>query len=67
MAGLFIARRYLNENGATKAVDYHFDTKEKAEKFIEMVRQTTPVSSGHGFDLLSHIDGEVIKHFDSKE
>ena len=67
MAGLFIARRYLNENGATKAVDYHFDTKEKAEKFIEMVRQTTPESSGHGFDLLSHADGKVIEHCETRD
>ena len=67
MAGLFIARRYIKENGSTRPIDYHFDTKEKAEKFIETVIQTTPESTGHQFDLLSHLDNSVIKHYEGKE
>lgn len=67
MPGLFIARRYVVENNATKPVDYFFDSREKAEKFIETVRQTTPESQGHEFDLLSHLDDTIIKHYDSKE
>jgi hypothetical protein len=67
MPGLYIARRYLNENGTTRAVDYHFDSREKAEKFIEHVRLNTPEDQGHGFDLLSHSDQEVVKHYESRE
>ena len=66
MPGLFIARRYFVENGETKPVDYHFDTMEKANNFINGVRSTTPLDHGHEFDLLTHKDNEVILLYSTK-
>ena len=66
MAGLFIARRYLNEDGMLRPMDYHFDTLEKAQKFIENVKLTTPEDHGHDFEILSHQDDHIIKQFESE-
>ena len=66
MAGVYIARRYLNENGTTRSVDYHFDSLEKAQKFIENVKLTTPEDHGHDFEILSHQDDQILKQYESE-
>jgi hypothetical protein len=63
MPGLFIARRYVNQNGETKPVDYYFDTREKAEKFIEGVKLSTPSDHGHEFEILTHTANDVLNKY----
>ena len=67
MAGLYIARRYLNENGSIRPIDYQFDSLEKAQKFIENVKLTTPEEHGHDFEILTHQDEQLIKVYESEQ
>ena len=67
MAGVYIARRYLNESGTIRPVDYHFDSLEKAQKFIENVKLTTPEDHGHDFEILSHQDDQILKQFEGEQ
>jgi len=63
MPGLYIARRNLNENGVSKPVDYYFDTREQAEKFIENIKAKLPSDQGDTFEILTHTSESVINKF----